>query len=384
MAHRLLICAGLAAGESVIRSLAFSDDVKATVACLRALGAGIRLDGDTAVVRGADVRKPLGKSAVLPCNECGSTLRFCIPLCLLCGEERILTGSEYLLNRPLSVYEQIAEKQNLRFEKQAGSLTVGGKLSSGVYEIAGNISSQFISGLLFALPMLDGDSELRLLPPVESRPYIDLTLSALRDFGIEIVQNGYTYYIRGGQTYRPTDIAVEGDYSNAAFFEALNLTGGSVAVTGLREDSLQGDSVYKILYKKIKQHESPVDIADCPDLGPVLFSVAALCGGAAFTGTRRLRIKESDRAAAMQQELSKLGIDMTVGENTAVVHAGTLRAPSETLCGHGDHRIVMALSVLLSVTGGVIEGAQAVSKSFPDFFDRLKTLGVDVTYGMDQ
>ncbi|MBR1535230.1 MAG: 3-phosphoshikimate 1-carboxyvinyltransferase [Ruminococcus sp.] len=384
MAHRLLICAGLSGGESVVRNLAFSKDVEATIACLKALGAQIELDGNTAYIKGVDVRQPLDNTAVLPCNECGSTLRFLIPLCLLCGEKRVLTGSEYLLKRPLGIYEAIAEKQGLQFEKSSDRLTVSGQLHSGVYEIAGNISSQFISGLLFALPLLDGDSEIRLIPPVESKPYIDMTPSALRDFGISVAENGNSYFIKGGQSYHPADITVEGDYSNAAFFEALRYADSDVTVDGLRADSLQGDRVYKILFKKIKIGDAVIDIADCPDLGPILFAVAALCGGAKFTGTRRLRIKESDRAAAMQAELKKLGIRMTVGENDATVHSGALHAPSEPLDGHNDHRIVMALSVLLTVTGGTITGAQAVSKSFPDYFDRLKDLGVDLIYGMDQ
>ncbi len=384
MAHRLLICAGLSGGESVVCNLAFSKDVEATIACLRALGAEVRLDGNTAYIKGTDVRRTLGDVAELPCNECGSTLRFFIPLCLLSGEERRLTGTEYLMNRPLSVYEEIARNQGLRFEKTAASLTVQGRLNSGVYEVAGNISSQFISGLMFALPLLDGDSEIRLIPPVESRPYLDLTLSALRDFGVEIAQCGDTYYIKGGQHYAPADLTVEGDYSNAAFLEALNIVGGKVTVEGLREDSLQGDSAYKILFENIKQGKSPIDIADCPDLGPVLFAVAAYCGGAEFTGTRRLRIKESDRADAMRQELAKLGVRVTVGENTVTVHGGTLHAPEEPLSGHGDHRIVMALAVLLTVAGGTIDGAESVSKSYPDFFDRLSDLGVKLQYGMDQ
>ena len=384
MAHRLLICAGLSRGESIIRNLAFSKDVEATIACLQSLGAEIRLDGNTAFVKGVDVTKPLNKPPVLPCNECGSTLRFFIPICLLSGEERILSGTEYLLNRPLSVYETIAKNQGLTFKKSSDRLTVCGKLGSGVYEIAGNISSQFISGLLFALPLLDGDSEIRLIPPVESRPYIDMTLSALRDFGITVTENGDSYLIKGGQQYTPADLSVEGDYSNAAFFEALNYAGSQVAVTGLRADSLQGDKVYIILFEKIKRYDGVIDISDCPDLGPILFTVAALCGGGEFTGTRRLRIKESDRAAAMQSELKKCGIEVTVGENTVTVHGGKLKMPAEPLDAHGDHRIVMALSVLLTAVGGTITGAEHVEKSFPDFFDRLKDLGVDLTYGMDQ
>lgn len=384
MAHRLLICAGLAEGESVIRNLAFSEDVKATIACLRSLGAEIWLDSDTANVIGTDVTKPLGTTAVLPCNECGSTLRFFTPLCMLSGEERVLSGSQRLMSRPMSVYEDIAREQDIIFRKSIDSISVCGKLQSGVYEVAGNISSQFISGMLFALPLLDGDSEIRLLPPVESKPYIDMTVAALREFGISVECGGNTYKIKGGQNYRPQDVAVEGDCSNAAFFEALNYAGADVTVEGLKDDTLQGDSVYKFLFEKIKQSESPIEIADCPDLGPILFAVAALCGGCRFTGTRRLRIKESDRAEAMRLELSKCGITASVGENEVIVHNGTLRKPTEVLYGHNDHRIVMALSVLLTVTGGVINGAEAVNKSFPDFFDRLKDLGVKLSYGMDQ
>ena len=395
MAHRLLICAGLSAGESVVRHLAFSDDVKATIACLTALGAEIRLDGDTAYVRGADVRQRLDKTAELDCNECGSTLRFFTPLCMLSGEERILRGAPYLMTRPMGVYEEIAQKQGISFVKSADCISVKGRLKSGVYEVAGNISSQFISGLLFALPLLDGDSEIRILPPVESKPYIDMTVEALEQFGIQIEsplsedssslqEQPMIYKVKGGQRYAPQDVAVEGDYSNAAFFEALNYAGADVSVEGLKENSLQGDKIYKILFKKIKSGEGPINIADCPDLGPILFAVAALCGGGKFIGTRRLRIKESDRAAAMQQELAKLGIEVEVGENEVTVHGGKLAAPIEALDGHGDHRIVMALSVLLTMVGGTIDGAEAVRKSFPDFFEQLRRLGAEVNLdGMD-
>lgn len=392
MAHRLLICAGLSAGESVVRRLAFSQDVKATVACLTALGAEIRIDGDAAYVKGADVRQRLGHTALLPCSECGSTLRFFAPLCMLCGEERVLQGTPYLMTRPMTVYEEIAQKQDIAFVRDEDRITVCGRLRGGVYEAAGNISSQFISGLLFALPLLDADSEIRVLPPVESRPYIDMTVQALAQFGVRIEilpQESHAqpviYRVSGGQRYLAQDVTVEGDYSNAAFFEALNYADGSVAVEGLRADSLQGDKIYKILFEKIKNGEEPIDIADCPDLGPVLFAAAALCGGGSFTGTRRLRIKESDRAQAMRQELMKLGISVDVDENTVTVHRGTLHAPSKVLSGHGDHRIVMALAVLLAEVGGAIEGAEAVRKSFPDFFEKLKELQTEVyTDGMDQ
>ena len=381
MAHRLLIAASLSRGESVVRGLSYSQDISATIDCLRALGADIRTDGDTAYIRGTDARR--SASATLPCRESGSTLRFMIPLCMLSGAEFSLKGSEYLFTRPLSVYEDIAREQGIGFVKSTDSLYVKGKLKSGIYEIPGDISSQFVTGLLYALPLCGGDSELRLLPPVESRPYIDMTLSALAQFGVEIVRGGDTYCIKGSQSYTPADITVEGDYSNAAFFEALDHAGGQVDIVGLNDDSLQGDRVYNILLKKIKTTDEALDISDCPDLGPVLFAVAAMEHGALFTGTRRLRLKESDRASAMRDELAKFGVRVDVDENSVRVGSG-LRAPEEPLNGHGDHRIVMSLAVLASITGGVIDGAQAVSKSFPDFFDKLRSLGVDVVYEMDK
>ena len=394
MAHRLLICAGLAEGESVVRNLAYSEDVKATIACLRSLGVQITLDGDTAYVKGVDVTKPLGMTAVWPCNESGSTLRFFIPICLLSKEERVLTGSRRLMDRPLIVYEQIAQHQKLKFEITAKHVTVQGPMYNADFLAAGDTSSQFFSGLLFALPLLNKKSYLRIREPVESRPYIDMTVLALKQFGIAVrawndsEENRLVIEIPGGK-YTPADVTVEGDYSNAAFFEALNYAGSNVRVRGLREDSAQGDKAYKILFKKINEamkivNFDAVDISDCPDLGPVLFAVAALTGGGRFTGTRRLKFKESDRANAMKHELAKFGIRVDVDENDVIVHPGELHAPTEALCGHNDHRIVMALSVLLTATGGVIEGAEAVNKSFPDFFERLQDLGVDLTYGMDQ
>lgn len=383
MAHRLLIGAGLSTGESTVRNLAYSKDIEATIACLRALGARVELEGDTARLRGVDLTAPVNEPAELFCGESGSTLRFFLPLCLIGGQRRVLRGSEYLLTRPLSVYEEIAEAQGIAFFKGADSLTVEGRLHSGVYTVRGDLSSQFITGLLYALPLLDSDSEIRLIPPVESRSYIHMTVAALGAFGVRVGVDGDVYTVPGGQRYIPNDVTVEGDCSNAAFFEALNCAGSQVKVAGLKDDTLQGDRVYKILFKKIKHHQGTVDISDCPDLGPVFFAVAALCGGGEFTGTRRLKYKESDRAAAMRDELMKFGVTVTVGENTVSV-SGSLHAPTEPLCGHGDHRIVMALAVIATAVGGVIDGAEAVGKSFPDFFDKLASAGVELTYGMDQ
>lgn len=388
IAHRYLICAALCEGESVVRNLAYSKDIEATINCLRALGAEIRLNGNTAYVKGVDPKRISENTPELPCNESGSTLRFLIPLCLLSGEKHILKGSPYLLTRPLSVFEELAEKNGFVFEKTKDTLTVAGTLQSGAYTVRGDISSQFVSGLMFALPLLDGDSEIVVTLPLESGSYLDLTADALYRFGIDIgyfdyepERKAYVCEVKGNQRYQPQDVTVEGDCSNAAFFQALNYAGGSVRVMGLDPDTSQGDRVFYQLFQTIKNN-GIADLSDCPDLGPVAFAVAALLGKGMFTGTERLRLKESDRIEAMREELAKLGIEMAVSDN-AVSIWGVLRPPREPLCGHNDHRIVMALSVLLTVTGGEIEGAEAVNKSFPDYFDRLKDLGVKIEYGMD-
>ncbi|MBQ6266976.1 MAG: 3-phosphoshikimate 1-carboxyvinyltransferase [Clostridia bacterium] len=376
LAHRLLLCAGLSAGESRVRGIRLSDDLRATIDCLRALGARVELDGDTAIVQGADPR--LAASAVLPCNACGSTLRFFLPLCLLGRAPMTLTGTETLLQRPLTVYESLCRAQGLRFERAHEGITVQGPLSPGAFDIPGTLSSQFVSGLLFALPLLQSESTLRLLPPVESRPYIDLTLQALREFGLQMTVEDDRFRIPGGQRYRPRDCAVEGDASNAAFLDALNLIGGDVTVRGLNPDSLQGDRIYHSCFQQLQAGFAQFDLADCPDLAPVLFAAAALLHGGRFTGTARLRIKESDRGAAMQQELRKFGCSIELDENSVTVPACALHAPTAPLDGHNDHRIVMALAVLACKFGGVLCGADAVNKSYPAFFDDLKALHMEV------
>ena len=375
MGHRALLCGALSGG-SVIKNLSYSKDIEATLSCLEALGAAVKRDGDSVTIGGLNPFS-LPQAPVLPCNESGSTLRFFIPLCMLSGQSATLRGSERLFQRPLSVYKEIAADQNIFWEQTQDSVTVCGKLQSGDYRVCGNVSSQFITGLLYALPLLDGDSTLTVTEKFESASYIDLTLSALSDFGISIHRDGPVFHIPGNQHFMNREYTVEGDCSNAAFLDALNLLGGNVDVRGLKPDTLQGDRVYKDMFSELETH-TVFDLSDCPDLGPVMFSMAAAKGGAVFTGVARLRIKESDRIGAMAQELSKFGIRVTADENTATVHPGTLRAPTEPLSGHNDHRIVMSMALLCTVTGGTITGCEAVSKSFPDFFEQLKTLHIGV------
>ena len=271
------------------------------------------------------------------------------------------------------------EAQKIGFENNGRKIELNGRIQAGHYEIRGDISSQFVSGLLFALPLLENDSEIHLIPPVESRSYIDLTLSALEMFGVRIEwKDETTLFIRGEQKYEGREITVEGDYSNAAFFDALACLGHEVEVEGLKEDSLQGDRVYREYFPLLEKEGSSLELGDCPDLGPVLFALAAAKHGGSFTGTRRLRIKESDRAQAMKEELAKFGISVEVGDDFVKVDSTGFHKPEEVLYGHNDHRIVMSLAVLLTLTGGTIEGAEAVRKSMPDFFEKIKSLGTKV------
>ena len=375
MAHRYLICGALS-DKSEIKNIDFSEDIKATLSCLEALGAKVEVEGNTVKIGGLMSSKKI-KSNELFCNESGSTLRFLIPLCLLKNEEITLRGTERLFQRDLSVFETICASQGIDFVKSKNSVTVKGLLSNGRYTVRGDISSQFISGLMFALPLLLGESIIDITGKSESSSYLNITLKTLGDFGVRISKiDENTMYVAGSQSYKNRNLTVEGDYSNAAFFDAFNLIGGNVAVKGLNEDSTQGDKAYKEFYPQLLKGKPEIDISDCPDLGPVLMALAAALNGAVFTGTHRLKIKESDRGMAMAEELAKFGCKVDVEEDRIEVFPCKLQKPILPLSGHNDHRIVMAVSLLCTLTGGKIYGAEAVAKSLPDFFERLRKLGI--------
>ena len=380
MAHRNLICAALAEGDSVVKNIDLSQDIKATLECITQLGAEARIEGNTIYVKGSSDFTSIHQR-VFNCNESGSTLRFFIPLSMISGEKCRFTGSEVLMTRPLSVYEKICSEQNILLEHKNGGIEVEGKLKGGKFEVPGNISSQFITGLLFTLPLLKEDSTIVLTESVESKPYIDMTLEVQKEFGIDAQWiNENTLKINGNQKYRNCVSTVEGDYSNAAFFEALNTISGKVETEGLKKESLQGDKVYLPYFEALKKDFCSLDISDCPDLGPILFVVASLNHGAEFTGTRRLKIKESNRGAVMCEELAKFGVKTLQEENRIVIYKSEIHSPEEVISGHNDHRIVMSFVTLLSVTGGKIEGVGAVKKSFPDYFKRIKKLGIDFEF----
>ena len=375
MAHRLLICAALAKGESRIAGVSMCEDVSATLDCLSALGAEYKIHNDIVIMKGIDFTKSVGTR--LPCRESGSTMRFMLPLCLLSGNQNTLTGELSLLRRPMTPYQALCNECDLCFQQNEHEIVVKGPLAAGEYTLPGDVSSQFISGMLFALTQVSGESVLHILPPFESRSYVLLTLQALAVFGAEIAwADENTLRICGGKSLSAQALTVEGDYSNAAFLSALNMLGGEVTVTGLDPKSLQGDRVYFDHFASLTKGFATISLCDCPDLAPILFALSAAKSGGRFTDTRRLAIKESNRAEAMATELRKFGTTVEVLENEVIITPTDLHAPTEPLAGHNDHRIVMSLAALATQTGGIIEGAEAVAKSFPDFFECIAALGI--------
>ncbi len=375
-AHRLLVCAALCKGESVIKNIGTNDDILATADCLKSMGADIKIHGTTAIVNGM-VCKKKAEYLSLFCNESGSTLRFLIPLSLVFSKRTTFGGKGRLMERPQTVYEELFATKGCSIEKTADNLTVKGELRSGIYEVAGDVSSQFITGLLFTLPLLEGDSEIRLTTPLQSAPYVDITIDVLSRFGVEIVKTSNGFFIKGGQEYKPCNEVCEGDWSNGAFLDGFNLAGGEVVLENMNYHSKQGDMVYKDYFRLLCDGTPRLDINQCPDLGPVLIACAVLKNGATLTGTNRLKIKESDRGFVMAQELKKFGVYIQLGDDCIVVPKCELKAPCESIDCHNDHRIAMSFALLCSVTGGTLAGAQCVKKSYPDFFEHIAKVGIE-------
>ena len=402
-AHRAVVCAALAAGTSHIGNVEFSQDILATLGAAQQLGAKVERGEHELTITGrgnadgfATITRPVF------CNESGSTLRFILPLFSLTAQKVRFTGAGRLMQRPQEIYAQLFERQGLRFEQNEQGITIFGRLCPGTFTLPGNVSSQFISGLLFALPLLAGDSTLHLIPPVESRSYIEMTRAAQAAFGVTSHWlDDTTLCIPGGQQYHPRDYIVEGDYSQAAFLAVLGAVKGGITLTGLAAETLQGDAAILdilrrcgakftrteagLVFEQAPLHGVDIDLADCPDLGPVLMVLGLLCEGTTvIRNAERLRIKESDRIAAMEAELRACGGVLSSEGGTITVQGckPQLHAPEAPLSGHNDHRVVMSLTVLALAADIplAINEAEAVQKSWPHFFDALKPLGVEVHY----
>lgn len=377
-AHRYLIGSVLSRGKCVIKKIADSDDISATLSCIEQLGGSVTKDGNTVTVIPTNEKQI--ENAVFDCKESGSTLRFFIPVVLATGAKNCtFLGSERLLARGIKEYEKLFENSDVKINSDEKSIEVNGKLTAGNYEISGEVSSQYTTGMLFALSVLDGKSTLKITGNAESRAYVDMTIKVLKDFGADITETEKNFFeINGKGRLSPGEFTVEGDWSNAAFLIALSRLLGTISVSGLNENSVQGDRFSSVAFDALDGENAEIDLKDCPDLAPILFAYAAYKNGGKFINTRRLRVKESDRANVMAEELKKFGANVKVYENSVEIEKTQLKPPIVPLCGHNDHRIVMALSVLAAVLGAEIDGAEAVNKSYPDFFRVIKKAGVNV------
>lgn len=377
-AHRYLIGSVLSRGKCVIKNIADSDDISATLSCIEQLGGSVTKDGNIVTVIPTNEKQI--ENAVFDCKESGSTLRFFIPVVLATGAKNCtFLGSERLLARGIKEYEKLFENSDVKIKSDKKSIEVNGTLSAGNYEISGEVSSQYTTGMLFALSRLSGKSTLKITGNAESRAYVDMTIKVLKDFGADITETEKNFFeINGKGRLSPGEFTVEGDWSNAAFLIALSRLVGTISVSGLNENSVQGDRFCTAAFDALDGENAEIDLKDCPDLAPILFAYAAYKNGGKFINTRRLRVKESDRANVMAEELKKFGANVKVYENSVEIEKTQLKPPIVPLCGHNDHRIVMALSVLAAVFGAEIDGAETVNKSYPDFFRVIKKAGVNV------
>lgn len=398
LAHRAIICACLAPGRSVISNIDYSADIRATIEGMRHLGASIKEDKDTLFIDGIETFQYDGD--VVNCHESGSTLRFFLPLFSLTGKRATFSGSKRLIERPQNVYEMLFQEQGIDFVRTYPNIIIDGRLKPGELTLKGNVSSQFITGLLFALPLLEADSKIHIEPPFESRSYVDLTIQMLKRFQIIVeYEDAYTLAIKGNQQYQPTDVLVEGDYSQLVFWASLGVLNHSVETHGLDLHSLQGDKktidIFQSMNAGIKVLDdgyqfcpgtlngTVIDLNDCPDLGPMLFALATQANGkTTFQNAGRLRIKESDRIEAMETELKKLGCSISSTFGTVTITGPVKLQGNVTLHGHNDHRIVMALSILATIADEpiTIDDAQAISKSYPGFFKDLASCGIFIEF----
>ena len=399
MAHRAIICAALSNGKCRIDNIDYSDDIIATINGMIAFGAKIdRYDNYVEVEGIYSENAVIDKLRLVDCNESGSTLRFLVPISLLLEGATNFIGRGNLGKRPLTTYYNIFEKQGITYTNKplVLDLVVSGKLKSDVFEVEGNVSSQFITGLLFTLPLLEGDSKIVITTEMESKGYIDLTLRAMKDFGIEVINNDYKeFIIKGNQSYKAIDYRVEGDYSQAAFYLSADAIGNEVFVDDLDLNSLQGDKeVIDILERmgvKFKSEEmmvigktinkltsTVIDGSQCPDIIPVLTVVAALSEGTTeIINAGRLRIKECDRLHAITTELNKLGAKIVEKEDGLVVYGIDKFEGNTEVWSHKDHRIAMSLAIAATQCKEpiVIKDFECIAKSYPNFLEDYKELG---------
>ncbi len=394
LSHRAIIAAAMAEGRSSVTNLKFSEDIKATTEAMESLGARFQVGEDYEIIDGVDKLKRLKDE--IQCRESGSTIRFMIPVALLAEGKVTFKGEGRLCKRPLGTFLDIFDEQGISYSKGEDELplTVDGMLKPGRFRVPGDISSQFITGLLYALPKLEGDSVIEISSKLESKGYIDLTLDVLASFGIEIENREYKeFHIRGNQKYRARDYRVEGDYSQVAFWMVAGALGSDIRCHGMRLESLQGDKAIHGILKDMKAEMTEgevitvkpsetqgaaIDLSQCPDLGPIITVLASLSRGRTeIVNAKRLRIKESDRITSMTTELNKLGARITETEEGMVIEGVETLKGGVTVNAWNDHRVAMALAMAATRCEKpiILEGAESVKKSYPHFWTEYERVG---------
>ena len=381
MAHRMLICAALSKGTSEISGISFSKDIEATISVMKALGAGFEIHDDTVLVTGITTRP---KTALADCCESGSTLRFLIPVAAALGVETTFTGQGRLPQRPITPYLRELTKKGIAFHNYQNTMpfTISGQLRSGKFELEGDISSQFVTGLLLALPLLREDSEIFLTSSLESRPYAEMTVDCMEKFGICTKELVNGWHIFGNQHYHAKNHHVEGDFSQAAFFYVANAIGNQIALENIPEKSVQGDRkiielIEKICYQKNENQEKfLIDAKDIPDLVPILAVLATFSSKPTIIcNAQRLCIKESNRLETTANMLNTLGGNVRILPDGLEIYPASLHGG--TVDSAGDHRIAMCAAVAASRASDsvIIQGAECVEKSYPAFFEDYQKLG---------
>lgn len=393
VAHRAIICAALSEGTSTLSPISESEDMTATLGAIKALGADYKRNKNTLTIYGANSAN--GEHKVIDCIESGSTLRFMIPIAGAKGGSYEFTGRGRLPQRPIGCYEDLLTSHGVDV-KYNGTLPFicKGQLKSGTFSLPGNISSQYITGLLLALPLLDGDSEIVLTTPLESSAYVDITIDVMKKFGVGISKTQKGYFIQGNQQYKGCNFSVESDWSQGAFFLCAGALGADICVKGLNTSSVQGDSaVIEILqnmgadisetdggfvFSQSDLHSITFDAKEIPDIVPILAVTAMFCKGVThIKNCARLRIKESDRlSATLDLILAFGGICEIKGDDLYITGVEQFN-PYRKINGFNDHRIVMSAAIAGAFAGGetLISDRQSVNKSYPNFFDDYNKLG---------
>ena len=387
--HRYIIASSLAKGISKIENISFSEDIIATIEAMKKLGANIEQKENYLLIDGSDTFKNLNENIEIDCNESGSTLRFLFPLSIVEENKVLFKGRGKLFKRPMTPYFENFEKYKIKHSYiDENAILLEGKLKAGIYEIDGNISSQFITGLLFSLPLLDGKSKIIINRKLESSNYIDISLDCLSKFGIKIINNSYQeFVIEGNQSYRAGNYRTEADYSQAAFFLVANAIGSKIKINDLSEDSLQGDKKIIDYISEIDNWNSKdtlvLDGSETPDIIPILSLKAAVSGKKIeIVNVERLRIKESDRLKATVEELSKLNFDLIEKKDSILINSRENFKVNKndkvvSLSAHSDHRIAMMIAIAATCYNGeiLLDNLDCVKKSYPNFWEVFLSLG---------